>query len=183
LVSEGEVTEPSYFKRFQHDVRNPRVHVAVAKEHGVPLTVVEVAVKLCNEAQEEAKSQRDENLLWDEVWAVFDVDSHPNLEAAKRMAVQESIRLAVSNPCFELWALLHFRNQPAFIERDKVRAELQIHMPNYDKELDFARMKSNYAQAVQRAQELDDEAARHEEPGRNPTTGVRHLTEAIRRGA
>jgi hypothetical protein len=60
IVCEGRVTERQYFKAFQHQVRNPRVHVEVSKETGVPLTVVQCAVRLRNEAISEAKRERDE---------------------------------------------------------------------------------------------------------------------------
>jgi hypothetical protein len=182
IVCEGSVTEREYFRSFQHAVRNPRVHVEVAREHGVPVTLVEVAVRLRDEAKESARGQHDENLLWDEVWGVFDVDEHPNLEQACQSAERSGITLAISNPCFELWALLHFQDQRSHIERHKVRAALQRFMPGYDKLLDFTRMHPSYETAKQRAADLDREAQHHGEPARNPTTGVPKLTESIRRG-
>jgi hypothetical protein len=181
-VCEGAVTEREYFRSFQHAVRNPRVHVEVAREHGVPLTLVEIAVRLRDEAREAARGHHDENLLWDEVWGVFDVDEHPNIEQARRLADRNGIVLAISNPCFELWALLHFQEQRGHIERRRVRAALQRFIPGYDKLLDFDRMHGGYEVAKQRAADLDREAERHEEPTRNPTTGVPRLTESIRRG-
>src|SRR5262249_9464217 len=74
IICEGRETEPGYFKAFQHKMRNPRVHVELARETGVPLTIVEEAVRLKAKAERDAKRQRDENLRWDEVWGVFDVD-------------------------------------------------------------------------------------------------------------
>jgi hypothetical protein len=182
IVCEGEVTEPGYFRAFQHAVRNRRVHVEIARQHGVPMTIVEIAVRLHAESKDEARRQRDDNLLWDEVWGVFDVDEHPNLEQACRLAVGSGILLAVSNPCFELWALLHFQDQRAHIERHRVRAELQQVMPGYDKDLDFERMHQGYDAAVRRAVDLVREAGHHGELMRNPTTGVVRLTESIRCG-
>ena len=55
-------------------------------------------------------------------------------------------------------------------------------MAGYEKQLDFARMKSGYDDACRRAGALDQQANLHADPGRNPTTGVRGLTELIRRG-
>ena len=43
VVSEGEKTEPEYFRGFARACRNPRVTIEVAPEHGVPRTLVEVA--------------------------------------------------------------------------------------------------------------------------------------------
>ncbi len=180
VVCEGRTTEPGYLKAFQHAQRNPRVQVQVAPETGVPQTVVEIAIRLRDEAEREAKHQRDENIKWDVVWGVFDIDEHPNVEHARRLAATNSIQLAVSNPCFELWALLHFQDQRAHIERHVARAALQRHLPGYDKALDFTKMQHGYAQAVNRAQDLEREAALHQNDGRNPTTGVYALTEQIR---
>lgn len=182
IVCEGQETEPGYFRAFQHAAHNPRVHIKIARECGVPKTVVEVAIRLREEAKQEAKRQRDENLRWDEVWGVFDVDEHPNLDKARQLAEASSIQLAISNPCFELWALLHFQDQRAHVERHKVRIALQRHLPGYDKALDFARMQPGYDDALRRARDLSLEADRHGEPERNPTTGVPRLTELIRQG-
>jgi RloB-like protein len=180
VVCEGKKTEPLYLRQFQHHVRNPRVHVEPVGPAGVPRTVVETAIDLRRQAEDEAKRQRDENLLWDEVWAVFDMDDHPHVAEAKQLATANGIRLAVSNPCFELWALLHFVDHQAHIERDKLRATLQQHLLGYDKELVFVKLHPGYDNAVRRARELDDAAERAGRPGRNPTTGVHLLTEIIR---
>ena len=181
VVCEGRETEPGYLRALQREARNPRVRLEIAGETGVPRTVVEAAIQLRREADEEAKRQRDENLRYDEVWGVFDVDDHPHLDRAKSLAQREGIDLAVSNPCFELWALLHFEDQRAHIDRKKLRTKLQRHQPSYDKSLHFTGMHPGYDEALRRAQALDAEAERHGAPGRNPTTGVHRLTESIRR--
>lgn len=180
VVCEGKKTEPLYLKQFQHHVRNPRVHIEPLGIAGVPITVVQTAIELREQADDEAKRQRDENLRWDEVWAVFDVDDHPKVADARQLAVAHGIQLAISNPCFELWALLHFADRRAHIERGKLRAMLQQHVPGYDKELPFAEVHTGYDEAVRRARELDNAAALANRPGRNPTTGVHLLTETIR---
>jgi hypothetical protein len=180
IVCEGRATEPGYLRAFQHAVRNPRVHVAVASKRGVPRTVVEIAIRLQEESEHEAKRQRDENLKWDEVWGVFDIDEHPNVDQARQLANANAIKLAISNPCFELWALLHFQDRRAHIERQAARAALQRHLPGYDKTLDFAKMYPGYEDAVRRARALEVEADRHGKAERNPTSGVYRLTELIR---
>ena len=180
VVCEGKKTEPLYLRQLQHHVRNPRVHVEPVGPAGVPLTVVQTAIEQRRKAEDDAQRQRDENLLWDQVWAVFDIDDHPNVAEARQLARAHDIQLAVSNPCFELWALLHFVDQRAHIERGPLRSLLQDHLPGYDKELVFARLHPGYDEAVRRARELDHAAERAEQPGCNPTTGVHLLTEIIR---
>jgi hypothetical protein len=180
IVCEGKMTEPDYFKALQHEVRNPRLHVKAIGPAGVPITVVETAISEKLNADDAAEREKDDNLRWDQVWAVFDKDDHPNLAAAMQLAERNAISLAVSNPCFELWALLHFEEQRSHIERTKVREALKRHLPRYDKELEFQSVHAGYSDAVRRARQLDDDAARQEEPHRNPTTGVYRLTELIR---
>ena len=98
------------------------------------------------------------------------------------LTVPVRIRLAISNPCFELWALLHFQDHTAYIERKDARRRLKRHLPQYDKALPFARLHLSYADAVQRAQELERRRKDAGDPGGNPSTGVHKLTEQIRAG-
>lgn len=179
-ICEGEKTEPLYLKDLKNHARNPLIHIEALGAAGDPITVVETAIKRRRAARDEAKRLRDENLLWDQVWAVFDVDDHPRLDDALKLAAAGDIQLAVSNPCFELWGLLHFADQRGHIDRKKLRAALRLHLPRYDKELPFGKMHPGYDDAVRRARELDQQAERAGRPGRNPTTGVHLLTEIIR---
>jgi hypothetical protein len=180
VVCEGKKTEPGYFKQFQHHIRNPRLHIEPVGPAGVPITVVDTAIAERARAEHEARQQRDDNLRWDEVWAVFDIDDHPEVELAKQRASEHGVLLAISNPCFELWAYLHFAEQRAHIERGRLRSELQRHLPGYDKALEFAKIHAGYDDAVRRARALDDDATGAGRVGRNPTTGVYRLTETIR---
>jgi hypothetical protein len=180
VVSEGKITEPEYLRGFANACRNPRVDIEIAPEHGVPRTVVEVARDRKKEAMEDAARERDDNLAYDSVWGVFDVDEHPRLGEAKEMARDNDIRLAVSNPCVELWLLLHFRDNPGMQDRARVKAMLAEHVAGYDKHVDYTSYSAGYSQAVRRAKRMDEDAAEANEPGRNPTTGVYELTESIR---
>ena len=48
----------------------------------------------------------------DELWVMIDVDrwNKSTLQEIAKEARQKGYRLAISNPCFELWLLLHFRD-------------------------------------------------------------------------
>lgn len=179
-VCEGEVTEPEYLKGFGAWCKNALVDVEIAKERGVPLTLVEVAKRLKFDAAKEARARKDSFLAYDSVWCVFDVDEHPNIDEALDMARGNGIEVALSNPCFELWLLLHFRENPGPQGRKKMQKMVSDHLPDFKKHLDFDGLKAGYSQAVQRARRLDDAAAEAKEERRNPSTGVHRLTEAIR---
>lgn len=182
VVCEGGVTEAGYFRDLRAAFRNPLVEVEIDDEGGVPKTLVERAAERKRAAEREARSRRDDFLRYDEVWCVFDIDEHPHLPDARQQARDNGIDLAVSNPCFELWALLHFQNQTSYLERRDARSRLKRHLPDYEKALPFHRLKPGYSEAVTRAYELDRRCEADGEPGRNPSTGVHRLTEQIRRG-
>jgi hypothetical protein len=180
IICEGQNTEPQYFDGFKRSCRNPRVEILIAREHGVPRTLVETAKERKKTAEAEAKRTGDENLGYDSVWCVFDVDEHPHIPDARQMARDNGIELAISNPCFELWLILHFRESPGMRNRHKLREMLVKHVPGYDKNVDYAYYADGYPQAVTRAQRLAIVAANTGMPGRNPSTDVYKLTEIIR---
>lgn len=114
------------------------------------------------------------------MWCVFDVDEHPHIPDAKQQARDNGILLAISNPCFELWALLHFQDQTAHIERRDAYRLVCEHIAEYVKELPFEKLQPGYADAVKRAIALEK---RHEaammDRGSNPSTGVYMLLQSI----
>jgi RloB-like protein len=182
VLCEGQNTEPQYLLGFKQWCRNPLVRVVVDHEHGVPLTLVQRAKDSKAEADRQAARERDDNVAYDEVWCVFDTDEHPNLDRACQMARDNDIEVALSNPCFELWLLLHFRESPGVQGRKDLARLLRKHVHAYDKHIDFGDYEHGYDSAVARAKRLDTTAQTDGEDRRNPTTGVHRLTESIRVG-
>ena len=91
------------------------------------------------------------------------------------------IRLAISNPCFELWLALHFEDHTAWLDNDGARRLCRKHDNSSGKGLDGARYMPRRADAAQRARAL---TARHAGDGRefpkdNPSSGMYLLLEAI----
>lgn len=180
VVCEGRETEPQYVEGFRAWCKNPRVTVVLEPGAGVPLTLVERAKALKLAAEEAARREQDQNLCYEQVFCVFDIDEHPNVPAARQLAVQSGLSLAVSNPCFDLWCLLHYRDSPGMRHRRDIQKMLASYQPGVrDKHLDFDKLIPGYADAVARAERLDREASAAGEDGRNPTTGVFRLTAAI----
>lgn len=177
IVCEGEVTEPRYF----NDVRRAERGIIDLKvvPAGIPKTVVEQAVKMKKESERDAKSRKDENLLYDHVWCVFDVDEHPFVPEAKQQAQANAINVAVSNPCFELWFLLHFQDQTAHIERQKVQHLCRTHMPGYRKAPPCDVLRPDQPKAAERANQLENWQASRNNAGGNPSTGVHRLIQQI----
>jgi hypothetical protein len=180
IVCEGEKTEKQYFEGFARDFRTP-VDVKIAPEHGVPKTLVVTAKRYKKKAEDAARKEDDENRAYDAVWCVFDVDDHPQVADARQMAQANGIELAISNPCFELWLLLHFRDSPGMQPRETMRRMLSRYVPGYDKRVEFTVYAEGYPQAVKRAEQMDKKAEEDGDSGRNPTTGVYRLTREIER--
>ncbi len=181
VLTEGARTEKDYIEAFARGTRGALVEVVVPDEHGVPLTLVQSAKRLRNEADAAAKRERDDNLRFDAVWCVFDVDQHPHLKTAAEEARTSDVEVAVSSPCFELWLLLHHRDSPGPRTSADLARLLRGVVPGYDKRVDFGQFEAGYGDAVKRAERLAAAALGAGEPFRNPTTGVWRLTEAIRR--
>lgn len=180
IVCEGEVTEPQYLNAFRRVHGANTVRIRVEAPGGDPRALVERAIELQDAAEREARRARDVNLRFDEVWCVFDVDQHQRLEEALRVAEHGGVHVAVSNPCFELWVLLHFVGQTAHLSPKQARDRLRKHLPGYDKHIRFDDVSAGYADAVRRAQALDVRHTASSTYGANPSTGVHRLTERIR---
>jgi len=180
VVCEGTVTEPEYLDGFRRAERANTVRVHIKTPGGDPLALVEHAAGVAAEARERARREEDDNQCYDEVWCVFDVDEHARLDEARRRARECGILLAVSNPCFELWLLLHFVDHTAHAERKRLAALLQQHLPGYGKHVDFQALSSGYAAAAARGAALDQRHARAGTEDANPSTGVYRLTTRIR---
>jgi hypothetical protein len=181
VVCEGERTEPEYIRGFERHVRNATVAVEIRRESGDPRYVVDLAKKLFAYSRLVAKRSGDPNDAFDEVWVVFDRDEHPRYDEAMDMARANGLQAAVSNPCFELWLLLHFRECPGMQHRHDMQRLLAAELGSPGKGVDFAVYASSVALAEERARRMDERAAEDGEPHRNPTTGVYRLTQSIAR--
>jgi len=179
IVCEGRATEPGYFRSLRHDLRAGPIVIEINDESGVPKTVVERAVELKKEAEKEARREGDSNLRYDEVWCVFDVDTHPNLAAALQQAAANGIRVALSNPCFELWILLHFEDQRSELDPKAAGSACRRHLPRYQKHITYAELKEKYQEAVVRAHALEAWQTSRGNAGGNPSTRVHTLTERL----
>ncbi len=179
VVCEGILREPEYIEGFKRLKKRPTVDVEVVGEGADPSRVVAKARQLRDSAERTARRESDRFAAFDEVWCVFDRDVHAHFDTACQTARDNDLNLAYSNPCFELWLLLHFRESPGDQHRHHVQRTLRDFLPAYDKALTFADVAEGVADARDRARRLNDDAERMGEAGRNPTTLVYRLLDAI----
>ena len=127
IAVEGEKTEAEYFSLFE----STRVHIEIlpagADGLSAPKHVLERLVKF------EEQFDFDKN---DERWLVLDVDRQREqfLDEVTQVARESGYSLAISNPCFELWLLLHFQDaDPADISCAAVTERLRPYVSGYSK--------------------------------------------------
>lgn len=180
VLAEGEVTEEIYLKDWHRRFRG-QVNVEIHEFHGTPMALVERAVEAKEEGERAEK--RGRGRAHDEVWCIFDVDAHPYLVEARQLAMSKGIRLAISNPCIELWFILHFADQTAYIDRRSAQRGAAAHL-DCSKRLTPSALDlliGNFEVAKTRAEHLD---RKHHGDGTpapgNPSSGAWKIVEAIR---
>ena len=177
---EGLRTEETYLVDW-HRRHRDRVQVTIDPFRGGPLQLVEHAVVTRRAELSEARRQRGRP--HDQIWCVFDRDEHPNVVQALNLASSNGIGVAVSNPCLELWFLLHFQDQTAFIGRDEAQrqAEAILHCAKVLTPAAVETLAERYSQAKERAVKLDE---KHQgdgsPPGSNPSSSLWTLVDEIR---
>jgi RloB-like protein len=165
VVCEGEKTEPEYFKRWKSKTAvGLEIHEVGG---GNPYSAVQRAIRL--------RAKRPADARFDEVWCVTDGDGNDQalLRSARLLAERSGIHLILSNPCFELWALLHFEEVGTWLDAAGARRRLRSYLPDYGKLLPFATLEPHLDLALERARRLESQA------GENPSTAVHHLVAAL----
>ena len=111
----------------------------------------------------------------DQTFLMFDLDVKGMLEHLQKIP---KTTLLVSNPCVELWFLLHFHGIDKEITTESCLRMLKNHSPQYEKgaltELEKRILVENMAEAIERAKRLKDY--------RNPSSAVYRLIEAMEKG-
>ncbi|HEX4834378.1 MAG TPA: RloB family protein [Trebonia sp.] len=183
VFCEGETTGPQCLLALKQEpfVKDAAaVDIRVETGHGgaVPLTLVALATAA------RARSAAEEAEI-DEFWCVFDVEwprNHPHLPEAIARAKANGIRLAISNPCFEPWLILHYRDHGSWLDNDDA-VRLRRHLDgSANKSLDAASYMPLIEDAVRRAVALDRRHERNgsEFPRNNPHSGMHHLIASVR---
>jgi hypothetical protein len=137
IVCEGE-TETNYFDEIRQRWRIPALDwkILPSKFGSGPEKVVDYAE---TQAREEGR--------WEEVYCVFDRDDHhyyanalikaQNISGKIRTKGREGVPISFtaipSDPCFDLWFLIHFKLITREEHRDEILRLLKIAIPGYSK--------------------------------------------------
>ncbi|MCX4675226.1 RloB family protein [Streptomyces sp. NBC_01433] len=177
IYCEGERTEDQYFRGLRADLRTLPVSICLGGEHGEPQSLVRAAIEHKERAPH---SPQDRRTAYDEVWCVIDVEApipHDGLDKAVELARRHGVEVALTNPCFELWIMLHFADVTRYSTSDDAQRALEkLGTCGYSlsrKHLAYDSLREGFGQARERA-----EALRRRTPKghrQNPWTDVDRL--------
>ena len=189
IICEGQNTEPAYFRALQATIQDARIEMVIAHVGSMAMTIAQKAVALTKQMKKDRRrrGRTDSYEEKDTIWAVFDRDEQPRFDEAVGLCAAHGVGVARSNPCFELWLILH----KADFDRPGTSKEMQRHLqrlcPEYDasgdKKSDCISLISQIEAAEHRAER--QLVAREDEgkPFGPPSTTMVHLTRAIRLAA
>ena len=110
IASEGKDTERIYFKALAKEYTNPRVHVHILERSEAEQnnSSPDHVLKQLNDYKSQYELEAD-----DELWLVVDKDRWTEAmlsRVATECSQEVAMHMALSNPCFELWLLLHMED-------------------------------------------------------------------------
>jgi RloB-like protein len=150
--------------------------------HGSPMSLVERAVTLAEERQRIIRRGRA-NSPFDEIWCVFDRDEHPFVVDAIALAEQHQIGVAFSNPCFELWFVLHAQDLRRHTDRHRVQSlstDLGFTVGKGLAPDAWPRLRSTWEAAEVRSLALESmHDGNGSDPGSNPSTSVAQMVRSL----
>ena len=119
IASEGKDTERIYFKALAKEYTNPRVHVHILErsENEQNNSSPEHVLKQLNDYKIQYELEAD-----DELWLVVDKDRWTEAmlsRVATECSQEVAMHMALSNPCFELWLLLHMEDAASLTTEEK----------------------------------------------------------------
>lgn len=180
IAAEGDnKTERTYFSEFNRKQREYHIIFAAGKSTD--------PVRIVNEAIKAATYYEIEPGMGDIILAVLDTDykKEQQITEARRLAKNNGVVMILSNPCFEIWLLQHFRySTKSYHSNEDVLSELMNRWPSYRKNIDtFEYIYDRTECAIENAHRLVDY---HDsiDPGtdvenRNPSTDVFKIVERL----
>lgn len=149
VATEGVKTEPQYFAILNNCYSF--IHVDCLKSSNSP---PEVLKNMKDHLKKEPLKKSDE------AWLVVDKDQWTDEQLAQLHAWSQdadNYGLALSNPKFEYWLLLHFEDGTNIGSLSKCSDRLKKNLPDYDKGLDSRKITSDMIEdAVPRAKVRDN---------------------------
>ena len=177
IATEGAKTEKRYFEIF----KDSRIKVEVLPTGEDNKSAPEYVIKRLNEFAQQYDLGEEDTL-----WLVLDVDrwGAEKLSSICRQAKQKKYRLAISNPCFEVWLCLHLDDlDPKDTTPKAFKIRLRAIRGSYNSSnFDVAPFAEHIQDAIRRAKELHPKANQNwpPTPGSHVYRVVEMLLKAMR---
>ncbi len=188
IVVEGEGTEIEYFEGLRDQVLRRKIFEIEVHHPPVTDPVGLVHAAIDSKAARVNASKEGMAVIFDQVWVLVDrerqhCERREQIPRARRLAEANGIFVAVSNPCFELWLMLHYRDRPGpFRDGEHCRKMLKKdHIRGYKKtELPLAELLEREAlrKAMKHAQQCEEHHRACDGDG-NPSSEVYKLLRAL----
>lgn len=153
LATEGSKTESQYFAIFNN--QNLVVHIKFLKG-GYSSAPPQVLARMRNHLKKEGLKDSDE------AWLVVDKDQWTDEQLSQLHEWTKeggNYNLALSNPKFEFWLLLHFENGSGVSNSQTCSQRLEFYLPRYDKGIDVKKISEDMiTEAIKRAKKRDTPA-------------------------
>ena len=191
IVCEGTKTEPFYLNELKDELKLSTANVIIDPSPGSdPLSVVEHAESL---VRQQARQKHTDN--YDRVFCVFDKDEHEEHGKRYSKALNKISQISIknvkffaitSNPCFEVWPVLHFELRTApFLPTSKKTAAQEVdyylsnYLPDYKKGSKglYSQIKAQTKQAIIFAKRLEQENQNSDSS--NPSTRMHELVDYL----
>jgi hypothetical protein len=165
ISTEGTKTEPGYFKALSTIIRENIAFIHLERNvtgHSAPKYIVGLIDEYIREESKQFGSRKDLERFNDEYWVIIDTDSWLDLPEIAEVCKKKGYHLAISNPCFELWILMHFI--PENNIEDMIRlsechyaiSELRKYVRDYTKaHYNFSRLLPKLKHAITIAELMD----------------------------
>lgn len=142
IVTEGERTEPLYFKGIEKLIK---------EKMGGTVDVIEIPIiHICGEGNSTGKlieiTQKiikNAKIIYQNIWVVFDKDDFDDFDEAIKLGESKGFKIAWSNQSFEYWLYLHFYYSDVALHRDEWNKKLDEIFAKYN--LGNGNYKKNYA--------------------------------------
>lgn len=195
IACEGECTEPNYLQGLvKHQKKNKKIaagtEIRISKHsHSDPRGVLQDLLDTPNREQ------------FDESWIVIDRDpveykgkgigghSKENFEIAIKDSKENNVKVACSNPCFELWLVLHFEYRDTSCTRDDIQKkalekintllEPKAKIKNVDDMKSLTNIYDLVKDKVFTAKKYAEKLKQNDLDNVNPSTGMYKLLESL----
>jgi hypothetical protein len=158
IVCEGAETEPNYFHELRKYLKLSTIQLKIIDRAGAPISLVDEARRQVEHRKQEIRKEISNIGEYEDVWCVFDTENphhNPTFNDAVRTADECNYFLAISNPAFEFWYILHFDSiTRPFQKGGEVKEFLRRYIPDYKESMSvFSRLISLTTLAIQRAED------------------------------